>query len=211
MVESRCGLLCSNCKFFAEDKCKGCTEIANPFWGECKVKGCCEEKSQEHCGKCTQFPCEQLHEFAYAEQEGDNGIRLDQCKIWNVSEFMKYAWIDAYLMEKPGVNKLPPQWNWIRYAIGGKMFAAVCLGETNKPYYITLKLEPTEGDFLRQQYEDIIPGYYMNKKHWNSVKADGEVSDKLLKDLLDKSYQLVLGSFSKKKQQEILGMEKIGE
>ena len=76
--------------------------------------------------------------------------------------------------------------------------------DNNEPYYITLKLEPVEGDFLRQQYEDIIPGYYMNKTHWNSIKADGEVPDDLLKDLLDKSYQLVLGGFSKKKQREIL-------
>lgn len=65
--------------------------------------------------------------------------------------------------------------------------------------------EDLEGDFLRQQCEDIIPGYYMNKMHWNSVKPDGEVPDDLLKDLLDKSYQLVLGGFSKKKQREILG------
>lgn len=72
------------------------------------------------------------------------------------------------------------------------------------PYYITLKLEPEEGDFLRKQYEDIVPGYYMNKVHWNSVNPDGEVPDDLLKDLLDKSYQLVLGGLSKKKQQEIL-------
>ena len=44
----------------------------------------------------------------------------------------------------------------------------------------------------------------MNKLHWNSVKPDGEVPDDILKDLLDKSYQLVLQGFSKKKQQEIL-------
>lgn len=44
----------------------------------------------------------------------------------------------------------------------------------------------------------------MNKIHWNSIKADGNVPDDLLKDLLDKSYQLVLGKFSKKKQKEIL-------
>lgn len=53
-------------------------------------------------------------------------------------------------------------------------------------------------------YEDIIPGYYMNKIHWNSIKPDGAVPDELLKDLLDKSYQLVLSGFSKKKQKEIL-------
>ena len=118
---------------------------------------------------------------------------------------MRYTWIDEYLLSKEGVTKdLQEVWNWIRYKIGGKMFAAVCLGENDEPYYITLKLEPLEGDFLRQQYEDIIPGYYMNKIHWNSVKPDGEVPDDLLKDLLDKSYLLVLNSFSKKKQREIL-------
>ena len=118
---------------------------------------------------------------------------------------MKYTWMDEYLLDKAGVTKdFQQDWNWIRYQIGGKMFAAICMDDNNEPCYITLKLEPAEGDFLRQQYEDIIPGYYMNKIHWNSVKADGEVPDELLKDLLDKSYQLVLGGFSKKKQREIL-------
>ena len=84
------------------------------------------------------------------------------------------------------------------------MFAAVCLDKKDESYYITLKLEPAEGDFLRQQYEDIVPGYYCNKVHWNSIKPDGKVPDDLLKDLLDKSYQIVLGGFSKKKQREIL-------
>ncbi len=119
---------------------------------------------------------------------------------------MKYEWIDEFLLAKKGVSKdFKEEWNWIRYLIGDKMFVAICLGEQNKPYYITLKLDPAEGDFLRQQYEDIIPGYYMNKVHWNSVNPDGTVPDELLKDMLDKSYQLVLKGFSKKKQQEILG------
>ena len=118
---------------------------------------------------------------------------------------MRYTWIDDYLLAKRGVTKdHKKEWNWIRYQIGGKLFAAVCLNEEDDPYYITLKLEPEEGDFLRKQYEDIVPGYYMNKVHWNSVRPDGAVPDDLLKDLLDKSYQLVLGGLSKKKQQEIL-------
>lgn len=118
---------------------------------------------------------------------------------------MRYAWIDEYLLKKAGVTKdLQKDWNWVRYQIGGKMFAAICKDWDDKPYYITLKLEPMEGDFLRSQYEDIVPGYYMNKMHWNSIRPDGEVPDDLLKDLLDKSYQLVLGGFSKKKQKEIL-------
>ena len=121
---------------------------------------------------------------------------------------MKYDWIDKYLMDKTGVTRdLQPEWNWIRYQIGGKMFAAICRDDDNNPVYITLKLEPLEGEFWRKQYEDIIPGYYMNKVHWNSVKAEGDVPDDVLKDLLNKAYEIVLGSFSKKKQKEILGDE----
>ena len=124
---------------------------------------------------------------------------------------MRYFWLDEYLINKRGVTKdLQPIWNWIRYQVGGKMFAAVCLDEQDKPYYINLKLEPAEGEFLRSQYEDIIPGYYSNKIHWNSVKPDGKVPDELLKDLLDKSYHLVLKGFSKKQQREILKMSCCG-
>lgn len=118
---------------------------------------------------------------------------------------MKYEWIDEYLLKMPGVSKdLQKDWNWIRYRIGEKMFVAICLDDNDKPYYITLKLEPLEGDFWRKQYEDIIPGYYMNKTHWNSVKADGNVPDDILMDLLEKAYRIVLESLSKKRQKEIL-------
>ena len=83
---------------------------------------------------------------------------------------MRYTWIDEYLLGKEGVTKdLQKDWNWIRYHIGGKMFAAVCLDKKDVPYYITLKLEPAEGDFLRQQYEDIVPGYYISDVNINPL------------------------------------------
>ncbi|MDO5400597.1 MAG: MmcQ/YjbR family DNA-binding protein [Eubacteriales bacterium] len=117
---------------------------------------------------------------------------------------MNYPWLDDYLLAKPGVTKdLQADWNWVRYQIGGKLFAALCLDEENRPVYITLKLPPAEGDLLRQQYGDIIPGYYMNKVHWNSVKAEGAVPEELLKAMLDKSYSLVLAGFSRKRQREL--------
>ena len=119
---------------------------------------------------------------------------------------MPYPWIDDYLLQKPGVTKdLQPDWNWIRYQIGSKLFAAVCLDDQDQPYYITLKLDPAEGDFLRGQYEGILPGYYMNKTHWNSVRAQGSVPDDLLRNLLDEAYCLVLHALPKKKQREITG------
>lgn len=206
-MESRCGILCSKCRFKLEEKCTGCVNIKQPFWGTCPLKICCESKNIIHCGECTDFPCDKLKEFSYAEKEGDNGVRIEQCKSWHAATFMKYNWIDEYLMSKPGVSMSPPQWNWIRYAIDGKMFAAVCLNDNdNKPYYITLKTEPEYGTALRQKYEDIIPGYYMNKTHWLSVNPYGEVPDDLLKDMLDMAYDLVLKGLSKKRQAEIMSL-----
>lgn len=119
---------------------------------------------------------------------------------------MKYHWIDEYLKSMKGVSSdFKEEWNWTRYLLGDKMFAAVCKDDQGRDQLITCKLEPAEGDFLRQKYEDIIPGYYMNKVHWNSIKADGNVPDDLVKDLLEKSYYLVLAGLTKKKQKELLG------
>ncbi|MBE5800063.1 MAG: MmcQ/YjbR family DNA-binding protein [Clostridiales bacterium] len=121
---------------------------------------------------------------------------------------MKYEWMDEYLLTKPGVTKdLQADWNWIRYHVGEKMFAAICLNDADVPVYITLKLEPLEGEFWRGQYENVIPGYYMNRLHWNSIRAGGAVPDDILRDMMDKSYALVLRGLTKKKQKEILGME----
>ena len=118
---------------------------------------------------------------------------------------MKYEWIDDFLMAKKGVHQnFKEEWNWRRYMIADKMFVAICYDDNNKAELITLKLNPMEGEFLRSQFKDIIPGYYMNKTHWNSIKADGDISDDMLKDLMDKSYELVLGGLSKKEQKEIL-------
>ena len=124
---------------------------------------------------------------------------------------MKYPWIDEYLMAKRGVTKdLQAEWNWIRYHIGGKMFAAVLLDHDDRPYYINLKLNPAEGELMRKQYPDVIPGYYSNKLHWNSVKPDGDIPDDLLKTWLDRSYLLVLQDLPKAKQRAILGLSVCG-
>ncbi len=124
---------------------------------------------------------------------------------------MKYPWIDEYLMAKRGVTKdLQTEWNWIRYHIGGRMFAAVLLDRDDRPYYINLKLDPAEGELMRRQYPDIIPGYYSNKLHWNSVKADGDIPDDLLKHWLDRSFELVLKELTKRGQREALGLSVCG-
>lgn len=84
MTESRCGILCSECSYREQMGCSGCTSISKPFWGEsCDVKTCCETKTHEHCGQCPEFPCQTLHQFAYDENQGDGGKRIEQCRTWN--------------------------------------------------------------------------------------------------------------------------------
>ena len=86
MIESRCGILCSACSFKADGVCSGCVHIQKPFWGDaCPVKDCCESRKQEHCGTCDDFPCDLLNQFAYDEHQGDNGLRIEQCRKWKNS------------------------------------------------------------------------------------------------------------------------------
>ena len=119
---------------------------------------------------------------------------------------MRYPWIDEYLLQKPAVEKdLQAEWNWIRYKVGGKMFAAICLDDADRPYYITLKLAPANVDFYRQQYPDVLLGYYMNKVHWNSVYPDKGVPYEVIQEMCSMGYDLILHSFSKKAQAERLG------
>lgn len=83
MIESRCGLLCSQCEYRERIPCPGCTQMQKPFWGDCcPVKNCCEERGHVHCGECSDFPCAVLHQFAYDKEQGDNGLRIAQCRQW---------------------------------------------------------------------------------------------------------------------------------
>lgn len=83
VIESRCGIKCSECNYKEQVNCKGCIHIIKPFWGEsCLVKSCCEGKDLDNCGRCSDFPCETLNQFSYDENQGDNGERIKQCREW---------------------------------------------------------------------------------------------------------------------------------
>ena len=118
---------------------------------------------------------------------------------------MKYEWFEEYCTSKKGAYKeYKTEWEVDRYMIRDKMFI-MHGGDKEGKEIITVKLEPMHGQLLREQYKgDIVPGYYMNKEHWNSVYVDGNVPDDVLRDMVDKSYALILGAFSKKAQKEIL-------
>lgn len=65
---SICGIDCEACRFAAEKGCKGCQAVQGKvFWGECELYRCNLEKQQAHCGKCAQFPCDKLQQWASSE------------------------------------------------------------------------------------------------------------------------------------------------
>lgn len=83
MIDSRCGLVCSKCDFAKTTGCPGCVNMDKPFWGECSIKKCCEDKKLENCGMCNDFPCKILNDFAYDTEHGTgDGERINQCKRW---------------------------------------------------------------------------------------------------------------------------------
>ncbi|MDA7027562.1 MmcQ/YjbR family DNA-binding protein [Bacillus sp. CLL-7-23] len=94
-------------------------------------------------------------------------------------------------------------WQADRYLVGGKMFALIGTDSKKKPI-ITLKCEPNYAQELRENDEGIIPGYYMNKTHWNSIYFDSNLSNELLEHLILHSYNLVFEKLTKKVQKQIM-------
>lgn len=88
----------------------------------------------------------------------------------------------------------------IVFKVGGKIF---CLADTEDFTSINLKCDPEKAIDYRERFSGVIPGYHMNKKHWNTVSLFGDVDDVLLKRMIDESYNLIFNSLSKKVQHEI--------
>jgi predicted DNA-binding protein (MmcQ/YjbR family) len=68
---------------------------------------------------------------------------------------------------------------------------------------VNLKCDPEKAVELREQYPAVIPGYHMNKKHWNTVLIDGSIPDRLIMEWTKHSYDLVVSSLTKKQQQKL--------
>lgn len=116
---------------------------------------------------------------------------------------MNYAWIESYCLAKSGVaSDEKKEWNAKRFMIGGKMFAMLGGDQGGAPIF-TLKLPPAFSAELRGQYEEIVPGYYMNKTHWSSLYLSGNVPNRVVESMIDRSYECLLRSFSQKMQKEI--------
>ena len=81
------------------------------------------------------------------------------------------------------------------FKVGGKMFALSML--ERRPLEVSLKCEPPLAEQLRNTYAAVAPGYHLNKRHWNTVTLGGDVSDALVRDMVEDSYDLVVDGLPK--------------
>ena len=121
----------------------------------------------------------------------------------------RYPWIDDYLMSKPGAEQdFKIEWQWQRYLVRDKMFAAVTTPDIkyephNGRTMVILKCDPLLAEAFRAEYPDVVPGFYSDKRCWNSIYLDGAVPDDVFKDMLDMSYRLVASKLTKTVQREL--------
>lgn len=105
----------------------------------------------------------------------------------------------AYCLGKPGAKEDSPFGpDHIVFKVQGKMFALLALDEV--PTRVNLKCDPDLALELRDRYEQVEPGYHMNKKHWNTVVLDGVIPDLEVRKMIDHSYELVVQSLPKAKR-----------
>ncbi|MCC7301732.1 MAG: MmcQ/YjbR family DNA-binding protein [Bacteroidia bacterium] len=115
---------------------------------------------------------------------------------------MNIEQIRQYCLAKKGVEEcLPFGPDTLVMKVVGKMFLLAGLDE--HPVEINLKFDADKMDELRAAYPCIIPGYHMNKRHWNTVICDGSVPDALIRSWIDRSYELVTEGLSKKLKSEL--------
>lgn len=100
--------------------------------------------------------------------------------------------IRDYCLSKPGVEEaLPFGPDVLVYKVSGKLF--LLTGFDNDPVQFNVKCDPEKAIELREEFPDtVLPGYHMNKKHWNTVLVNGVLSTKQLRAMIDDSYGLVL-------------------
>ena len=131
--------------------------------------------------------------------EKSSGVRFIRAIGMNVEQFRELC-----LAKKGVTEEFPFDENTLVFKVMGKMFALVALERL--PPQCNLKCDPDRAVTLREEYDDnIIPGYHMSKKHWNTLMLDG-LPPKLIGELLDHSYELVVSGLPKKLKDTLSNM-----
>jgi predicted DNA-binding protein (MmcQ/YjbR family) len=100
--------------------------------------------------------------------------------------------VEEYLLSMPNAKLDYPFGEGVAvYKVNDKLFALV--KEGSSPVSVSLKCDPALAKHLREKYESVMPGYHLNKKHWNTILLSGQLSWEEVQDLIRHSYQLVAG------------------
>ena len=111
-----------------------------------------------------------------------------------------------YCISKKGVEEtLPFGPETLVFKVMDKAFLLTGLDST--PLQFNVKCDPEKVFELREQHSCVLPGYHMNKKHWNTIIVDGSVSNKLLKEWITDSYNLVVSGLTKIQKQKLTQMK----
>lgn len=114
---------------------------------------------------------------------------------------MNLAQFQEYCLALPGVTEeFPFGEETLVYKVKGKVFALANIVDFGS---VNLKCDPEEAIELRERYEGVIPGYHMNKKHWNTVDVHSGIPNKLLLQWIKNSYNLVVASLPKKEREKL--------
>lgn len=114
---------------------------------------------------------------------------------------MQLSYFRDYCISKPGVTEDTPfDEETLCFRVGGKIFAITSISEFVS---VNLKCDPERAVELRELHPEILPGFHMNKKHWNTILTNGNLPDSLLLELVDHSYELVYVSLPKKAKEGI--------
>jgi len=98
-------------------------------------------------------------------------------------------------------EKFPFDQETLVFYIAGKMF---CLADITEFDSVNIKCDPEKALELRAQYPSVLPGYHMNKKHWNTVMVNQEVKDNLIQQWIKDSYNLVILTLPKSKRPDLI-------
>lgn len=110
--------------------------------------------------------------------------------------------ITNYCLSKKGaIEDFPFDEETLVFKVGGKMFALIPLEKI--PRQINLKCNPEKAIELREEYENVKPGWHMSKKHWNTIILEGNIRWNDLRDWIDHSYDEVVAGLSKSEKEKL--------
>lgn len=87
------------------------------------------------------------------------------------------------------------------FKVAGRIFALSRLAET--PLRVSLKCEPALAEQLRKAHAAVIPGYHLNKRHWNTVIIDGSLPKQMIRDMVEDSYDLIVSKLSRAQRRSL--------